>query len=247
MLVASAPAPHDTHSAHHSPVLMFVERLRITQPLRVPGIQIFALTDPNSRGEPVYGLAASDEAHVVNEMLRQMGWAGPNGRIDDSWGERNAQQRPVVVLYAPRVFASSSGHALWVAHRRRDRLLKLLAFHRGALGTPFSSAIRRVEPGSGSYTDLRIYPEVETYTGNLLGGFLSGESQSLLLADNRAMESDPFVNFVLYLHAEAQAERNLDFAYFRSWNLLETIASERINQGACRESSFSVVAAALQL
>lgn len=70
------------------------------------------------------------------------------------------------------------------------------------------------------------------YKGNLMGGFLSGEDQSVLLADYRAMRSDPFLSFVLYLHAEAQAEKDLDFAYFRYWNLLETVAAEQVEFGS---------------
>lgn len=212
-------------------LLMFVERLRITQPLQVPGIQILVLTDTTKSAEPPFGFGANDEAELINTMLREQGWIGPTGRIDPSWGESNAQQRPVVVMYAPRVFAASLGKALWLAHGQRDRLLELLAFHREALGVPFATAIQQLDHTSGNYTDLRVYPEVETYKGNLAGGFLSGENQTVLLADYRAMQSEPFLRFVLYLHAEAQAERNLDFAYFRCWNLLETIASERVALG----------------
>jgi hypothetical protein len=78
---------------------------------------------------------------------------------------------------------------------------------------------------------IYIHPEVRTYSGNIMGGFLSGESQSQLLKHDRAMHSDPFLGFVLYLYMEAQAEKDLDFAYFRHWNLLETVASERVESG----------------
>jgi hypothetical protein len=110
-------------------------------------------------------------------------------------------------------------------------LLELLAYHRNSSGVPFATAIQMLDPDTGQYTDTRVYPEVELYRGNLMGGFLSGEDQSGLLADYRAMRANPFLGFVLYPHAEAQAEKDLDFAYFRYWNLLETIASERAKAG----------------
>ncbi len=120
---------------------------------------------------------------------------------------------------------------LGLAHNRRDRLLELLAFRRNSSGVPFATVIQKLDGATGQYTETRIYPEVEIYSGNLLGGFLSGEDQSVLLADDRAIHSDPFLGFILYLHMEAQAEKDLDFAYFRYWNLLETIAAERVESG----------------
>lgn len=209
-------------------ILMFLERLLLTRPLRVPGIQMIPLIESWEPVQRSFGLGASDEVELINQVLRDWRWTGPQQSVDPSWRERNAHNRPVVLMDAPRVFATSPERALSLAHNTRDRLLELLAFHRNSSGVSFATAIQMRDPATGGYTDLRVYPEVEIYRGNLMGGFLSGEDQSGLLADYRAMRSDPFLRFVLYLHAEAQAEKDLDFAYFRYWNLLETIASERV-------------------
>lgn len=209
-------------------ILMFLERLLLTRPLRVPGIQMTLLIESWEPVQRSFGLGASDEVELINQVLRDWRWMGPQQSVDPSWRERNAHNRPVVLMYAPRVFATSPERALRLAHNTRDRLLELLAFHRNSSGVPFATAIQMLDPATGGYTDMRVYPEVELYQGNLMGGFLSGEDQSSLLADYRAMRSNPFLVFVLYLHAEAQAEKDLDFAYFRYWNLLETVASERV-------------------
>ena len=213
-------------------VLMFVERLLLTQLLRVPGVQVFPLIESEHPVRKSFGLGGAEELEFINQVLRDMNWIVPQASIDRSWWrEENSRKRPVALMYVPRVFAANENHALWISHGRRDSLLRLLAFHRNYSGVPFATAIQWLDPATSRYGEVHVYPEVEQYTGNLIGGFLSGESQSLLLANYKAMLSKPFLSFVLHLHAEAQAEKDLDFAYFRYWNLLETIAAERVEKG----------------
>lgn len=213
-------------------IIMFIERLLLTHPLRVPGLQMTLLIESWQPVQKSFGFGASDELEVINMVLRDWNWTSPQQTVEpSSWRESNSRNRPVVLMHIPRIFATSPNHALWLAHNKRDRLLELLAFRRNALGVPFATAIQQLDSTTRQYTDLRVYPEVEQYRGNLMGGFLSGEDQSGLMADYKIMQSEPFLSFVLYLHAEAQAEKDLDFAYFRYWNLLETVASEHIEPG----------------
>lgn len=210
-------------------VLMFIERLLLTGGLRVPGVQMAPLIETETPVRRSWGLGSTDELELINHVLRDMSWTAPQGGIDPAWWrDKSSGNRPVVLMHAPRVFAVSHDHTLQIARGRRDYLLRLLSYHRDYSGTPFAVAVQMRDPTTGGYTEARVYPEFEQYTGNMLGGFISGESQSLLLADDRAMRTDPFLGFVLHLYAEAQAEKDLDFAYFRYWNLLEAIASERI-------------------
>jgi hypothetical protein len=180
------------------------------------------------------GIGASDEVDIINTVLRGMNWISPHASVDHTWRDRNSRERPVVLMHVPRVFATTHEHAMRLAHSRRDRLLELLAFHRNSSRVPFATVIQKLDTATSRYAETLIMPEVEIYSGNLMGGFLSGEDQSLLLAHDRAMRSDPYLGFVLYLHKEAQAEKDLEFAYFRYWNLLETIASEKVERGASR-------------
>lgn len=213
-------------------VMMFVERLLLTGRLRVPGVQMAPLIESEQPVRKSFGLASSDELELITHVLRDMDWMDPRASVDPAWWRDNSStNRPVALMHAPRVIAVSHDHALQIAHNRRDYLLRLLAFHRNYSGSPFATAVQMFDPATGHYGEARVYPEFERYTGNLLGGFVSGENQSLLLSDDRAMRSDPFLGFVLHLHAEAQAEKDLDFAYFRYWNLLEAIAGERVEMG----------------
>ena len=221
----------NTTGAREFRVLMFIERLNITRVLRVPGLRMIPFIESERLVRKFFGLGGSDELEFMNYVLRDMGWIDPQAEVDPSWWRNtNSENRPVVVIDAPRVFGTSEGHALRTAHGRRDYLLRLLAFNRESSGVPFATAVQRFDPISGLYQDFKLYSEIALYAGNLLGGIASGEDQSLLLADDRAMRTDRFLGFVLHLHAEAQEEKDLDFAYFRYWNLLETIASERVEK-----------------
>ena len=219
----------DRAEAEEFRVMMFVERLLLTGFLRVPGVQMAPITEANQPIIKSFGLGSSDELELINHVLRDRGWMDVRTGVDAAWWrDKSSKNRPVVLMYAPRVFAASYDHALQIAHARRDQLLRLLAFHRNYSGFPFTTVVQKLDSSTRHYSEARVYPEFERYTGNLLGGSISGEDQSLLLADYRAMRLDPFLGFVLHLHAEAQAEKDLDFAYFRYWNLLEAIAGERI-------------------
>jgi len=102
-------------------ILMLVERLLLTNYMRVPGIELL----PLSRGN-----TATDEAGIVNQVLTELGW---NARVEpDRWAENSARERPIVLIRVPRLFATAHEHALWLAHRRRDRLLDLLSLYRGS-------------------------------------------------------------------------------------------------------------------
>ena len=207
-------------------VLMFVERVMLTRPLRVPGVQLL----PLRTGDRPAGNASTDEANVISGVLWQLGW---QVSVDaEGWVQATSRERPITVMHVPRVFAASEEEALYLARQKRDRLLDLMALHRGSYGVPFATA---VQPLTGSqeerYAATRFYPEVESFEGNMLGGVVSGESPKVWLDHDRAVISNPFVALCLSLFKEAQGETDLDFAYFRYWNLLEVIAYDRVEGG----------------
>lgn len=71
-------------------VLMLVERLRLTNYMRVPGIELLPLSAGN---------AAIDEARIVNQVLAELGWnAGVNLGW---WAETSSRERPVLLIRVP--------------------------------------------------------------------------------------------------------------------------------------------------
>ena len=203
-------------------VLMFAERVLLTTPLRVPGIEMLPLSTGNT---------STDEAKIVNRVLADLNW---QGAVDPSWwAEQNSRDRPIVLFKIPRLLAKSADDAMEIAHSRRDRLLDLLALHRGSSGIPFATVVQELaDRANNRYGEMNIYTLGRSYTGNLLGGFLSGESSRSLIAHDQAAEADPFLGLCISLFREARAEYHPDLAYFRFWGLLEILAGERVEECA---------------
>jgi hypothetical protein len=213
-------------------VLAFVERVLLTRPLRVPGAQMLPL---RSGDDPV-GNSSTDEASIINAALADLDW---RVRVDPGqWAQRNSRERPVMVMHMPRVYARTREWALEAARYKRDRLLDLLALHRGSSGTPFATVVQPMAATEEErYAGTQFYLETELFSGNLLGGAGTGEDPGVLLRRDKAMGEDPFLALCLSLFREAKGEADLDFAYFRYWNLLEVIAFDRV-EGGTRATDF---------
>jgi hypothetical protein len=76
-------------------ILMFVERMLLTRPLRVPGVQLLPLRVGN---DPV-GNSSTDEAGIINSVLAQLGWGASVNPTQ--WAQGNSRERPVMVMHVP--------------------------------------------------------------------------------------------------------------------------------------------------
>jgi hypothetical protein len=199
----------------------FVERCFLTRTFRFPGFELLPL-----QAEGI----GSDIVQVVNQFLAINGWAT---RIpSDQWLAREAGRRPLVLFHFPRVFAATSEEGGRIVRRLRDRVLDLLAVHRGTSSAPLVTIVETLlDPAVSRYGDGRWLFEGRPYTGNLLGGVISGENPFMILRHLRALESDPLLALWAGLFRDARGEPDVDFAFFRFWNLLETMATGRIPSG----------------
>lgn len=204
-------------------VIMFVERVMLTRQLRVPGVELIPLRE----GDNPYGNRSTDEAHIINKVFSELGWQAWLLNPSD-WAEHVARERPILLLHFPKVFATTHEQAAVLARNRRDRLLDLLTLHRGSYGVPFAVAVQKLGTGKPQHEETRVWSEAQRFGGNIMGGFASGEDPGLLLKHDQAMTASPFVALCLILYREASTETDLDVAYFRYWNLLEVIASNKI-------------------
>jgi len=211
----SRPLGIPTASTKEFKVLGFVERCMLTERLRLPGFEII----PLPTGNP-----SLDEAALMNQVLRDFKWKAV---VDpDAWAQHSSQQNPWIIFHFPRIYAESNAEAAALAAARRDEMLDLLALHRGSRGYPLALIVEDRSTGNAE-----AYPEFPIYEGNRLGGFISGEDTETLLRDSISIASDPLLPLFVSLFRDAQAERQVDFAFFRFWNLLEAIAVARIPSG----------------
>ena len=215
MLSRSLGAAPGTPSTTEFAAVSLAERCMLTRPLYLEGCDI----------TPISGVTGStDEAVLISRVLQGMRW--PFELNPHAWAESATRDRPVVAFHFPRIIAGSPEEAAEFAGSLRDRLLDLLALHRGARGSPFAMLVRR----AGS-EELAVFRESSNYTGNMLGGFLSGEDPSELVSHARAVASDSLVALFLSLYKDALKEGDADFAYFRYWTVLEVMSGARIPEG----------------
>lgn len=200
---------------HEFRVVCFVERCLLTRPVQLQGYKVMPMNE---------GMGSADEAEYINSALAALGW--PAQLQPGAWASRMAKERPIAVFDFPRVVAQTLEEAHDIAAALRDQTLDLFVIHRRARGSPLASFVHK----AGTEEVLSL-GEVQTYTGNLLGGFLSGEDPAEIAHHVAAAISDPLISLFVSLYRDASAERNPDFAYLRFWNLLEVVSGARVEPG----------------
>lgn len=190
----------------------------MVEPMRLPGIRVVGL---GVRPE------GADAAQLALEAARQLGWdASP---LQPDWTKAFSADHPVTVLACDLVYANGVDDALEASSTARDEFLSVLALNRGASGRPLVTIVESRR--GGQTTDSLFRFDHPTYSGNLLGGFLAGENQSLLLMQQAAMHHDPLLKLCVDLYGQALAEPSEDARYFRLWSVLETLAISRVKSG----------------
>lgn len=203
-------------------VLTVVERLLLTRELKVPGLRAFPLpVRPNGEAE----------RQLTDQALKMLGWGfspdpGP-------WHDRYAASQPWVIVVCEPVWATNREEAIGLARENCARMLSLLSLNRGSRGHPVATAAAATDPPS----EVGFLLEERPYTGNLIGGFISGEDQYSLLAQSAAMGADPLLALCVRLFGEALAEPSLDSRYLRLWVILETLSEARLLQPGKRAST----------
>lgn len=207
-----APGAKEFRVAH------VVSGLLLTANLKLPGSTMFGLA---SRPQ------GFDAAGLVEATSSQLGW--PTRAAQPQWSEAFSVNHPVSVMVFPSVFAGSVEEVLSTCRRERDVIMSLLALSREAKGQPLVTIIEerdgeRVVSGKFSF-------DHNAYQGNLVGGFLSGESQTDLLVKYAAVENDALVKLCVDLFAEALDDDSKDAKFFRYWSAMETLAIARVASG----------------
>lgn len=198
--------------------VVLAEGVGLTSDLRVPGLRVIRLTN-STRGV--------DVAEILNAVLAQLSFGV---RVaPESWAREQERRRPTVVLVAEDVRADSAPHAAETVSRSAADLLGLLALQRDAAPTIVAGMVESVE---GHPPECSGWTGVPHYTGNLLGGFISGESQSALVQLYQGLQRDAVLRLWLTMHRDALAEERWDFRFFRHFNLLETMGRRMFGEGA---------------
>ena len=211
----TAPGTEANKSTPFSAV-MVADNVHLTAPHRVPGLAILPLTQAS---------LGMDIAVVLADVMPKLGYQ--YGVDLPAWLSMVQRRNPAAIVHAPLVLATSPAEAIGYVSQQTHRLLDITAWRRGArprlLGGLVIETIEGDEDGAA-----KIYTFVESrgYTGNQLGGLISGEDPDYLLAVWDITQSDPRAQLWLSLYADSLSENRPDYQFFRAFNLLEAIASE---------------------
>src|SRR3954451_11614855 len=73
-----------------------------------------------------------------------------------------------------------------------------------------------------------------TYTGNLLGGSISGEHTGTTLERFCKVRKDASLRLYIKLYRDAVGEQDVEMAYYRFWAILEALARTK-NLSGCQK------------
>ncbi|XUL91091.1 hypothetical protein ACQ86D_34375 [Streptomyces galilaeus] len=198
-----------------------VDGLLITSILRVPGISVLKVTDPT---------LGSDGVEVLNSALRQLRFT--SGISPTAWLADMGRRRPAVVLHMASIQAPNAEAASEKARTVAHQLLNLLALNRGSRGRIIGGAVGSPVGGAGEIRFSGSWIEGVDYAGNLMGGFISGESPHALLAQWSGASQDARLRLWLSLYSDALTDERWEYRLFRCFNLLEGIGKEALPANA---------------
>lgn len=192
----------------------FVTRCLITRRVRLGQVEVLPLQT---------GLQSQEQAAVINQVLQEMG-SRPIIDVTGRWAQASQRAFPLMLIHFPLVRAIDKNQAASAVERYSAAVIDVLSPNRISYGDPIAFVVESLDFPTRRW----VRAAFEGYRGNLLGGFLSGEDPETLRLHVENVLADSMLHLFVSLFREAAGEPNLDFAYFRFWNLLEAIAVRRV-------------------
>jgi hypothetical protein len=205
-------APQTAQEAPEFYILAIADNLLLTQEQRVPGMSL----------KPIASVLGDDIRVVLNDLLQRRGFR--QGLKPDKWIEKMRQDRPAVVIEC-RVQAESPDAAKEFSSEAIKRMLDLMTLRRRAAARLIGGVVGH-QTDSDHYDVRGIWIEHSGYTGNWMGGIISGEDIHGLQASWSGLQVNPRAQLWASLYADAVRDTRWDYQFFRCFTLLETIAED---------------------
>lgn len=168
------------------------------------------------------GIDDTDSLLAVNKFLREQTITGVQFPNSIERRQRSTQTNPVCVLHFPAVCAPSHLDVRNYAVALTNEVLLALALTRDASGRVFDCVVLEAATG-----EAISYAESGNYVGNLLTGWLSGESADSIERLATQIGRSQADRLLVSLYKDARSEPSLDFQYVRFWAVLEALADAR--------------------
>jgi len=129
---------------------------------------------------------------------------------------------PIFVAFFPFIYSDDELTILDYCHEKVRLLTELLTLNRHATGQIFSSLLLHNNTG-----EVKLYPEVDHYRGNMLTGFLAGEQPASIANKYNVIAENKLSRYFVSLYNNASNETNESFEFLRYWTVLESIAESK--------------------
>lgn len=190
-------------------VFVFVKNCLLTMNSRLDRCEVI----------PMSRLGTSDEITAIEKFF------GVENSVIKEWAERvhsDSFGPPAFAVRFPNIRGDDHTVAMNAALEEVFLLTALYSLKRGGAGELFGCHI--IDRATGqAWADIFDSP----YRGNVLGGFLSGESPNEIRVAMGKLKLSETLRLYVQLFREARREQNIEVEVFRYWNLLESIARSK--------------------
>lgn len=160
----------------------------------------------------------TDQEHVavLNEFLKNLHL--PVTADEDEWARRKSERHPTSAVLVPRIWASDFEGAHALAMSMAERLRVTFALHTRARPQLTALVLEQRQRDDSSVS--RVYP----FDTSFAGVAADGTSPRTFEADFAGVSHGKRTHLAATLFTDAVAEPDDDFAFFRLWSVLETLA-----------------------
>ncbi|APG25950.1 methylamine utilization protein MauJ [Syntrophotalea acetylenica] len=171
---------------------------------------------------PFRGKGDKELIGLVNEFLSECTSLKISFNYSEELKDTISNDNPFCVVHFPYIFCNDEQEAYKYTVEESSILSEVISAHRGSLASVVSTIIYDNELKTSSMFTVRT-----PYRGNLLRGEIAGEDPFSIESILRGIKGNSLKRYFLSIYKEAVSERNIDFAYLRYWQLLETIAETK--------------------
>lgn len=167
------------------------------------------------------GIDDADSLLAVNRFLKEQTITGVQFPHSIERRQRSMQTNPVCVFHFPAVCAPSHADVRNYVVALTNEVLLALALTRDASGRVFDCVVFEATGEAISFA------ESGNYVGNLLTGWMSGESADSIERLATQIGRSQADRLLVSLYKDARSEPSPDFQYVRFWTVLEALADAR--------------------
>lgn len=189
---------------------VFVKNCLLTKKMRLGQYELI----------PLEGLGCIDITNLINQFLRNSNLRAL-GNLEETLNKAK-QGQPIIVAHFPKVVAKDTDSAGKIVESEINILKNLLSIHRNSYAEIVGCVLINV--GARQMCYRIITPD---YRGNFLGGDIAGEFPRTIITQMEKVRESSSLQLYVTLYKEALKETKTEFAYFRFWNLIETIARSK--------------------